>query len=69
MKTILRTFISLGFLAGLFFLMRGNIPEILDTRLLDEIITVSSDEAIAMCRHVPSMAERYLSLPAFKDLE
>ena len=29
MKTIIRTLISLGFLVGLFFLMRGNFPEIL----------------------------------------
>ena len=84
----------------------GFIPEIVDTKLIDEIFKVSSDEAIYMCRHtaktegipvgissgaaihaalnvaqrpemagkiivaiVPSMAERYLSLPAFKDLE
>lgn len=84
----------------------GFIPDIVDTSLIDEIFKVSSEEAIAMCRHtaktegipvgissgaaihaalktgqrpdmagkmiiavVPSMAERYLSLPAFKDLE
>ncbi len=84
----------------------GFIPEIVDTKLIDEVFKVSSDEAIYMCRHtakvegipvgissgaaihaalhvgqrpemagkmivavVPSMAERYLSLPAFKDLE
>ncbi len=84
----------------------GFIPSILRTDLIDEIFTVSSDDAIAMCRKtarvegipvgisssaaihaaltigarpenqgkvivtvVPSMAERYLSLPAFKDLE
>ena len=84
----------------------GFIPEVLDTKLLDEVFKVSSEEAIYMCRHtakaegipvgissgaaihaalqvgkrpemaghmivviIPSMAERYLSLPAFKDLE
>lgn len=84
----------------------GFIPEILNTKLIDEVFKVSSDEAIYMCRHtaktegipvgissgaaihaaihigkrpemagkmivtiIPSMAERYLSLPAFKDLE
>lgn len=84
----------------------GFVPSILRTDLIDEIFTVSSEDAIAMCRKtarvegipvgissgaaihaaltigaraenkgkvivaiVPSMAERYLSLPAFKDLE
>src|SRR6202046_4426484 len=84
----------------------GFIPDNVDIKMIDEIFKVSSDEAIAMCRHtaktegipvgissgaaihaalhvgqrpemagkmivaiVPSMAERYLSLPAFKDLE
>lgn len=84
----------------------GFIPKILRTDLIDEIIKVSSEDAIAMCRKtarvegipvgissgaaihatleiakrpemagktivtiIPSMAERYLSLPAFKDLE
>ncbi|MFN7113393.1 MAG: cysteine synthase A [Alphaproteobacteria bacterium] len=84
----------------------GFIPSVLDTSLIDEIITVSNDEAYAMMRTVassegipvgvssgaaihaalniaqrddmagkmmvvivPSMAERYLSLPPFKDLE
>jgi cysteine synthase A len=84
----------------------GFIPSVLDTSLIDEIITVSNDEAYAMMRIVassegipvgvssgaaihaalniaqrddmagkmmvvivPSMAERYLSLPPFKDLE
>lgn len=84
----------------------GFIPQILDTSLLDEIVTVTSDDAIAMTRRIartegipvgissgaaihaaldigkrpemtgktivviiPSTAERYLSLPAFKDLE
>jgi len=84
----------------------GFVPSVLDTHLIDEIFTVSSEEAYAMMRHVaktegipvgvssgaaihaalkigqrpdmagkmiiaiiPSMAERYLSLPPFKDLE
>lgn len=84
----------------------GFIPEVLDRKLLDEIVTVTNDQAIYMCRHIaktegipvgisagaaiqaalevgqrlaaakkmivaiiPDMAERYLSLPAFKDLE
>ncbi|HYD19684.1 MAG TPA: cysteine synthase A [Patescibacteria group bacterium] len=84
----------------------GFIPGVLDVKLIDEIITVSNDDAYAMMRHVaktegipvgvssgaaitaaiqvakrpdmagkmivaivPSMAERYLSLPPFKDLE
>lgn len=84
----------------------GFIPRVLDTKLIDEIVTVTNDEAYAMMRHtaktegipvgvssgaaihaalslgkrhdmegkmivaiVPSMAERYLSLPPFKDLE
>ncbi|MDP2206301.1 MAG: cysteine synthase A [Alphaproteobacteria bacterium] len=84
----------------------GFIPSVLDTTQIDEIITVSNDEAYAMMRTVassegipvgvssgaaihaalniacrddmagkmivvivPSMAERYLSLPPFKDLE
>ena len=84
----------------------GFIPEIVDTKLIDEVFKVSSEQAIYMCRHtakaegipvgissgaaihaalhvgqkpemagkiivtiIPSMAERYLSLPAFKDLE
>lgn len=84
----------------------GFVPDILDASLIDEIITVSNDDAYAMMRKtamtegipvgvssgaaihatlmlgqradmagkmlvtiIPSMAERYLSLPAFKDLE
>ena len=84
----------------------GFIPSILDTKLIDEVFTVTNDEAYAMMRKVaktegipvgvssgaaihaalsvgkrpemagkmivtivPSMAERYLSLPPFKDLE
>jgi cysteine synthase A len=84
----------------------GFIPSVLDPAQIDEIITVSNDEAYAMMRTVcktegipvgvssgaaihaalnlaqredmagkmivvivPSMAERYLSLPPFKDLE
>jgi cysteine synthase A len=84
----------------------GFVPKILDTKLIDEIVTVTNDEAYAMMRRVaktegipigvssgaavhvslqlakrpeyagkmivaiiPSMAERYLSLPPFKDLE
>lgn len=84
----------------------GFVPEVLDVALIDEIITVSNDDAYAMMRTVaktegipvgvssgaaihaalqiaqredmadkmivtiiPSMAERYLSLPSFKDLE
>ncbi len=84
----------------------GFIPEVVDTKLIDEVFKVSSEEAIAMCRKtvktegipvglssgaaihaalqigkrpemagkmivviIPSMVERYLSLPAFKDLE
>lgn len=84
----------------------GFVPAVLDTTLIDEIITVSNDDAYAMMRKVaktegipvgvssgaaihaalklaarddmagkmivtivPSMAERYLSLPPFKDLE
>lgn len=84
----------------------GFVPKVLDTQLIDEIITVSNDDAYSMMRHVaktegipvgvssgaaitaaiqvgkraemagkmivaviPSMAERYLSLPPFKDLE
>ena len=84
----------------------GFVPSILDTRLIDEVFTVTNDEAYAMMRKVaktegipvgvssgaaihaalsvgkrpemagkmiitivPSMAERYLSLPPFKDLE
>jgi len=84
----------------------GFVPSVLDTTQIDEIITVSNDEAYAMMRTVassegipvgvssgaaihaalniacrddmagkmivvivPSMAERYLSLPPFKDLE
>ena len=84
----------------------GFVPGVLDVTLIDEIVTVSNDDAYAMMRKVaktegipvgvssgaaihaalqvgaradmagkmivtivPSMAERYLSLPAFKDLE
>ncbi len=84
----------------------GFIPSILDVKLIDEVLPVSSEDAYAMMRHVaktegipvgvssgaaihaalqvgkrpemkdkmivviiPSMAERYLSLPPFKDLE
>jgi cysteine synthase len=84
----------------------GFVPDILDASLIDEIVTVSNDDAYAMMRKtamtegipvgvssgaaihaalmlgqrtdmagkmlvtiIPSMAERYLSLPAFKDLE
>lgn len=84
----------------------GFIPAVLDTKLIDEIITITNDEAYDMMRRVaktegipvgvssgaaihaaikvgqrpemagkmivtivPSMAERYLSLPPFKDLE
>lgn len=84
----------------------GFIPAVLDTTQIDDIITVTNDEAYAMMRKVaktegipvgvssgaaihaaltlaqrddmarkmivtivPSMAERYLSLPPFKDLE
>lgn len=84
----------------------GFVPAVLDTTLIDEIMTVSNDDAYAMMRKVaktegipvgvssgaaihaalklaarddmagkmivtivPSMAERYLSLPPFKDLE
>lgn len=84
----------------------GFVPKILDKSLIDEIVTVSDEEAIAMTHHcarqegipiglssgaalhaaltigqrdelqdkvivviIPSMAERYLSLPAFRDLE
>ena len=84
----------------------GFIPKVLDTKLIDEIVTVSNDDAYGMARlvckkegipvgvssgaaiHValkvgarpdmagktiiaivPSMIERYLSLPPFKDLE
>lgn len=84
----------------------GFVPDVLDVALIDEIITVSNDDAYAMMRTVaktegipvgvssgaaihaalqvaqrddmagkmivtvvPSMAERYLSLPSFKDLE
>lgn len=84
----------------------GFVPDVLDVALIDEIITVSNDDAYSMMRTVaktegipvgvssgaaihaalhiaqrddmagkmivtvvPSMAERYLSLPSFKDLE
>lgn len=84
----------------------GFIPAVLDTTQIDDIITVTNDDAYAMMRKVakaegipvgvssgaaiqaalrlaqrddmagkmivtiiPSMAERYLSLPPFKDLE
>ncbi len=84
----------------------GFVPTVLDTSQIDEIMTVSNDDAYAMMRTVaksegipvgvssgaaihaalqvakrgdmagkmivviiPSMAERYLSLPPFKDLE
>jgi cysteine synthase A len=84
----------------------GFVPAVLDTAMIDEIMTVSNDDAYAMMRTVaktegipvgvssgaaihaalnlaqrddmagkmivvivPSMAERYLSLPPFKDLE
>ncbi len=84
----------------------GFVPGVLDVKLIDEIITVSNDDAYSMMRYVartegipvgvssgaaitaalavgkrpdmagkmivaiiPSMAERYLSLPPFKDLE
>lgn len=84
----------------------GFVPGVLDVQLIDEIITVSNEDAYAMMRRVaktegipvgvssgaaihaalqvatrddmagkmivviiPSMAERYLSLPPFKDLE
>lgn len=84
----------------------GFVPGVLDTKLIDEIVTVTNEEAYEMMRHtaklegipvgvssgaaihaalsigkrhdmegkmivavVPSMAERYLSLPPFKDLE
>lgn len=84
----------------------GFVPGVLDVQLIDEIITVSNEDAYAMMRTVaktegipvgvssgaaihaalhvaarddmagkmivvivPSMAERYLSLPPFKDLE
>ncbi len=84
----------------------GFIPTVLDTTQIDDIITVTNDDAYAMMRKVaktegipvgvssgaaihaalklaqrddmagkmivtivPSMAERYLSLPPFKDLE
>lgn len=84
----------------------GFVPQVLDTHLIDEIVTVTNDEAYDMMRKVaktegipvgvssgaaihaalkiaqrddmagkmmivivPSMAERYLSLPPFKDLE
>ena len=84
----------------------GFVPDILDASLIDEIVTVSNDDAYAMMRKtamtdgipvgvssgaaihaaltlgqradmagkmlvtiIPSMAERYLSLPPFKDLE
>ncbi len=84
----------------------GFVPDVLDVTLIDEIVTVTNDDAYGMMRKVaktegipvgvssgaaihaalqvgvrddmagkmivtivPSMAERYLSLPAFKDLE
>jgi cysteine synthase A len=84
----------------------GFIPSIVDTKLIDEVVTITNEEAYAMMRKVaktegipvgvssgaaiqaalnvgkrpdmagkmivtivPSMAERYLSLPPFKDLE
>jgi len=84
----------------------GFVPGVLDVKLIDEIVTVTNDDAYTMMRKVakiegipvgvssgaaihaalqvgardemagkmivtivPSMAERYLSLPAFKDLE
>lgn len=84
----------------------GFVPQVLDVKLIDEIVTVTNDDAYAMMRKaakiegipvgvssgaaihaalqigtrddmagkmivtiVPSMAERYLSLPSFKDLE
>ncbi len=84
----------------------GFVPGVLETSLIDEIITVTNDEAYSMMRHtaktegipvgvssgaaitaaiqvgkrpemagktivaiIASMAERYLSLPPFKDLE
>lgn len=84
----------------------GFVPKVLDVAQIDEIITISNDDAYAMMRTVaktegipvgvssgaaihaalqvakrddmegkmivviiPSMAERYLSLPPFKDLE
>jgi len=84
----------------------GFVPNVLDVKLIDEIVTVTNDDAYGMMRKtvrtegipvgvssgaaihaalqvgarddmadkmivaiVPSMAERYLSLPAFKDLE
>lgn len=84
----------------------GFVPGVLDVNLIDEIVTVTNDDAYAMMRKVaktegipvgvssgaaihaalqvgarddmagkmivtivPSMAERYLSLPSFKDLE
>lgn len=83
----------------------GFIPNVLDKAMIDEVATVTNDEAYAMMQHsaktegipigvssgaalhaaltigqrddmagktmvviIPSMAERYLSLPAFKDL-
>ena len=84
----------------------GFIPKVLDTKLIDEVVTVTNDEAYVLTRKaalvegipvgissgaalhaaikigqrpdmagktivviVPSCAERYLSLPVFKDLE
>lgn len=84
----------------------GFVPGVLNVKLIDEIVTVTNDDAYAMMRKVaktegipvgvssgaaihaalqvgarddmagkmivtivPSMAERYLSLPSFKDLE